>query len=135
LVGFGRIMTGVMVLLGIAWVPFISRISSQLYVYLQSVQGYISPPIAACFILGILWTRLNALGAISSLLTGFFLGALRFILELMYPVRWALSGAIAAVAGLDELSPLLNSDVRDLLRRSGAVAWCRLLQTVRSWLG
>jgi SSS family solute:Na+ symporter len=85
LVGFGRIMTGVMVLLGIAWVPFISRISSQLYVYLQSVQGYISPPIAACFILGILWTRLNALGAISSLLTGFFLGALRFILELMYP--------------------------------------------------
>jgi solute:Na+ symporter, SSS family len=85
LVGFGRIMTGVMVLLGIAWVPFISRISSQLYVYLQSVQGYISPPIAACFILGILWTRLNAQGAISSLLTGFFLGALRFVLELMYP--------------------------------------------------
>jgi SSS family solute:Na+ symporter len=85
LVNFGRIMTGVMVLLGIAWVPFINRISSQLYVYLQSVQGYISPPIAACFILGILWTRLNALGAISSLMTGFFLGALRFILELMYP--------------------------------------------------
>ena len=99
LVAFGRIMTGVMVLLGIAWVPFINRISSQLYVYLQSVQGYISPPIAACFILGILWTRLNALGAISSLLTGFFLGALRFVLELMYPggqgmatsVQWLVS--------------------------------------------
>ncbi|HZQ68253.1 MAG TPA: sodium:solute symporter [Terriglobales bacterium] len=83
LVTFGRIMTGVMVVLGLAWVPFIHLISSQLYIYLQSVQAYISPPIAACFILGILWPRLNAQGAISSLLTGFVLGSLRFILEIM----------------------------------------------------
>ena len=74
LVGFGRVMTGVMVVLGLAWVPFIHLISSQLYIYLQSVQGYISPPIAACFILGILWPRLNAQGAITSLLTGFVHG-------------------------------------------------------------
>ncbi|HMC74443.1 MAG TPA: hypothetical protein VKG87_09080, partial [Terriglobales bacterium] len=72
-----------MVLLGLLWVPFIHLISSQLYIYLQSVQAYISPPIAACFVLGILWTRLNAGGAISSLLTGFILGAVRFVLELM----------------------------------------------------
>jgi SSS family solute:Na+ symporter len=103
LVGFGRIMTGVMVLLGIAWVPFISRISSQLYVYLQSVQGYISPPIAACFILGILWTRLNALGAISSLLTGFFLGALRFILELMYPGGMGMSPSLEWLVSMNFL--------------------------------
>ena len=83
LVGFGRMMTGVMVVLGLAWVPFIHLISSQLYIYLQSVQGYISPPIAACFILGILWPRLNAQGAISSLLTGFVMGAARFVFELM----------------------------------------------------
>ncbi len=72
-----------MVVLGLLWVPFIHLISSQLYVYLQRVQGYISPPIAACFILGIAWTRLNAQGAISSLLTGFVLGASRFVLELV----------------------------------------------------
>src|SRR5690349_8904022 len=83
LVGFGRVMTGVMVVLGLAWVPFIHLISSQLYIYLQSVQGYISPPIAACFILGILWPRLNAQGAISSLLSGFVLGSVRFVLEIM----------------------------------------------------
>ena len=64
-----------MVVLGLAWVPFIHLISSQLYIYLQSVQAYISPPIAACFILGILWPRLNAQGAITSLLTGFVMGA------------------------------------------------------------
>jgi SSS family solute:Na+ symporter len=83
LVTIGRIATGVMVLLGIAWVPFIGLISSQLYIYLQSVQAYISPPIAACFVLGILWPRLNGVGAITSLLTGFVLGAMRFIGELL----------------------------------------------------
>src|SRR5713226_9604194 len=82
LVGFGRVMTGVMVVLGLLWVLFIHLISSKLYIYLQSVQAYISPPIAACFILGILWTRLNGAGAISSLLTGFVMGTVRFIFEI-----------------------------------------------------
>lgn len=82
LVNFGRIATGFMVVLGLLWVPFIHLISSQLYIYLQSVQAYISPPIAVCFILGIVWPRLNGAGAISSLLTGFVLGAVRFILEI-----------------------------------------------------
>ena len=82
LVSFGRAATGVMVLLGLAWVPFIHLISSQLYIYLQSVQAYISPPIAACFILGILWPRMNGQGAISSLLAGFVMGSVRFVLEI-----------------------------------------------------
>src|SRR5271156_7172064 len=82
LVNFGRIATGFMVLLGLLWVPFIHYISSQLYIYLQSVQAYISPPISACFVLGILWPRLNGTGAISSLMTGFVMGATRFVLEL-----------------------------------------------------
>ena len=62
LVFVGRIATGALVVLGLLWVPFIKLLSSQLYIYLQSVQAYISPPIAACFILGILWTRLNGAG-------------------------------------------------------------------------
>src|SRR6516164_2666323 len=94
LVNFGRVATGVMVLLGLLWVPFIHLISSQLYIYLQSVQAYISPPIAACFVLGILWPRLNGEGAISSLLTGFVLGAVRFIAELMAAQGTQFSGAM-----------------------------------------
>jgi solute:Na+ symporter, SSS family len=94
LVLFGRVATGVMVLLGLAWVPFIHLISSQLYIYLQSVQAYISPPIAACFVLGILWPRLNGAGAISSLLTGFVLGAARFVTELAAAQGTQFSGAI-----------------------------------------
>jgi solute:Na+ symporter, SSS family len=83
LVTFGRMATGIMVGLGLLWVPFIKLLSSQLYVYLQSVQAYISPPIAVCFIFGILWPRLNGRGAISSLLVGFAMGTIRFVLEVM----------------------------------------------------
>ncbi|MCB9357822.1 MAG: sodium/solute symporter [Calditrichaeota bacterium] len=96
LVAVGRIATGVIVLLGILWVPFIKVISSQLYVYLQSVQAYISPPIAAVFLFGILWSRANAKGSIAALLTGLVIGATRLIGELLHkqaplaegPLRW-----------------------------------------------
>ncbi len=94
LVNFGRIATGAMVLLGLLWVPFIHLLSAQLYIYLQSVQAYISPPIAVCFIFGILWTRVNGQGAISSLLTGFVLGALRFVFEVLDKSRHYESGFI-----------------------------------------
>jgi SSS family solute:Na+ symporter len=94
LVSFGRIATGAMVLLGLLWVPFIHLLSAQLYIYLQSVQAYISPPIAACFIFGILWPRLNGQGAISSLLTGFALGAARFVFEVLDKTQHYDSAAI-----------------------------------------
>ena len=116
LVNFGRIATGFMVLLGLLWVPFIHYISSQLYIYLQSVQAYISPPIAACFVLGILWPRLNGQGAITSLLTGFVLGATRFILEMLIARPAAIS--ILPSRSLDdrhELPALRDFHVRGLL--------------------
>lgn len=82
-VRFGRITTALMVLLGLNWIPFIGLLSDdRMYVYLQSVQAYISPPIAAIFLFGIFWKRVNGKGAISALLTGFVLGAARLILEI-----------------------------------------------------
>lgn len=84
LVLVGRLATTVMVVLGVLAVPLITMLSSQLFVYLQSVQAYISPPIAAVFLLGIFWGRANSKGAITSLATGAVLGAARFILEILY---------------------------------------------------
>ena len=49
---------------------------------MQSVQAYISPPIAAVFLIGILWRRVNAQGAMAALLTGFVLGMARLLAEL-----------------------------------------------------
>jgi SSS family solute:Na+ symporter len=94
LVNFGRIATGVMVVLGLLWVPFIHLLSSQLYIYLQSVQAYVSPPIAVCFIFGILWPRLNGTGAFASLLVGFVLGTVRFVFEVLDKSRHYESPAI-----------------------------------------
>ena len=82
LVQVGRISAGVMVVAGLLWIPFMKYISSQIYIYLQSVQAYIAPPIAACFLLGLFYRRLNGSGAIASLITGLVLGLLRLILEL-----------------------------------------------------
>lgn len=82
LVTVGKFATFILVGFGLAWIPAMKYISGQLYIYLQSVQAYISPPIAAVFLLGICWKRVNSAGAIASLATGFILGALRLILEL-----------------------------------------------------
>jgi SSS family solute:Na+ symporter len=82
LVIVGQVATGALVVLALLWIPLMSRISGQLYQYLQSVQAYISPPIAAVFLLGLFWTRVNARGAMAALGTGFVLGASRLTLEL-----------------------------------------------------
>ena len=82
LVAVGRLTTIVLVGLGLLWIPFTKFISPQIYIYLQSVQAYIAPPIAACFLLGVLYPRLNGAGAVTSLVTGLVFGVLRLGLEL-----------------------------------------------------
>jgi SSS family solute:Na+ symporter len=82
LVWVGKIATVALVGFGLLWIPLMKYISGQLYVYLQSVQAYISPPIAAVFLLGVFWRRVNAKGAVASLVTGFVLGMGRLVLEL-----------------------------------------------------
>jgi len=82
LVTVGQISTVVLVALALAWVPFMSKISGQLYKYLQSVQAYIAPPIAAVFLIGLFWRRVNARGALLALWSGFVLGAARLVAEL-----------------------------------------------------
>jgi SSS family solute:Na+ symporter len=82
LVKVGRIATGVAVILGMIWIPIMKGISGVLYQYLQSVQSYLAPPIAAVFLLGVFSKRINAKGAYSALVTGFVIGMVRIILEL-----------------------------------------------------
>lgn len=81
LVTVGRLATVGLVFFGILWIQFIDNISNQLFTYLQSVQAYISPPIAAVFLLGIFFKRLNSKGAMASMITGFILGIARLVGE------------------------------------------------------
>jgi solute:Na+ symporter, SSS family len=82
LVGVGRIATAVIVILGMAWIPLMGRISSGLYDYLQSVQSYLAPPIAAVFLFGVFFPRLNAKGAYSAMVSGFIVGILKLTSQL-----------------------------------------------------
>jgi len=82
LVYVGRVATGIVVVSGILWIPFMKFISGELYHYLQSVQAYLAPPIAAVFLLGIFWKRINAKGAHAALIGGFAIGILRLVAEL-----------------------------------------------------
>ena len=100
LVLVGRVATIVLVGFGLLWIPMMKLISGQIYQYLQSVQAYISPPIAAIFLIGVLSKRVNSQGAIASLLTGFVLGIARLILELM---KDSLSGFLYEYATINFL--------------------------------
>jgi SSS family solute:Na+ symporter len=84
MVNMGRLATGVVVLLGIAWVPVIEDLAGgALYGYLQSVQAYIAPPITAVFLLGIFFSRINNNGALATLFSGLAIAAIRLTLEVM----------------------------------------------------
>jgi solute:Na+ symporter, SSS family len=64
----GRIATTVVVGVGMIWIPVMKQISDGgLYQYLQSVQGYLAPPITAVFLLGLFWKRMNSAGATAAL--------------------------------------------------------------------
>ena len=83
LVRAGRIFTVVIVVIGLLWIPLIRHLSNQIYQYLQSVQAYISAPVTAVFLVGILWKRTTGKAAFTTLLTGGILGALRFVLDIV----------------------------------------------------
>ncbi len=100
LVHVGQIATVVLVGFGLLWIPLMKYISAQLYVYLQSVQAYISPPIAAVFLVGIAWKRVNARGAMASLIAGFVLGMGRLAAELQ---KDSLSGWLYDYAAINFL--------------------------------
>jgi SSS family solute:Na+ symporter len=81
----GRIATAVVVVLGMIWIPVMAKISGGgLYQYLQSVQGYLAPPITAVFLLGLFWKRLNASGAEWALGVGFVLGMAKLSIQGFY---------------------------------------------------
>jgi len=82
LLRIGRIATGIVVILGIAWIPIMQNISGVLYEYLQSVQSYIAPPITAVFLLGIFYKRINQKGAMVTLIVGMIAAFIRIALEL-----------------------------------------------------
>jgi solute:Na+ symporter, SSS family len=79
LVAWGRFATGGALIIAVLWAPQISRFGT-LYAYLQSLLSYVTPPIVAVFIMGVLWKRATKQAAFATLATLIPLGAVGFIL-------------------------------------------------------
>jgi SSS family solute:Na+ symporter len=81
LVWVGRMATVAMTVIALIWIPIIRNADRGLYNYLQSVQGYLAPPIFVVFFLGVFWKRLNADGCLAALLVGFLMGVFRLAVD------------------------------------------------------
>jgi len=80
LVRMGRIATVVLVIIAMAWIPVVKG-ATGLYDYLQTVQGYLAPPIAVVFFFGVFWKRLNAKGCLWAMIVGFAVGLFRMAVD------------------------------------------------------
>ncbi len=80
IVKMGRIATGVMVAIALAWIPVVKG-AHGLYEYLQSIQGYLAPPIFVVFFFGVFWKRLNAKGCLWAMIIGFIVGMFRMLVD------------------------------------------------------
>ncbi len=83
LVLIGRLSATVIVVFAILGVPLVKLISSQMYLYLQSVQAFISPPITAVFIFGLLVKQTTSKAALWTLIIGEAIGVSRLIAQLL----------------------------------------------------
>jgi SSS family solute:Na+ symporter len=79
----GRLATAGIVFLGICWVLVIKSLHTNLYLYLQNVQGYLSPAIAVLFAVGVFWKRATAPAALWSFVIGVVAGFARLAADLV----------------------------------------------------
>ena len=92
LVTVGRLATAGVIVLGMAWIPFLQDLGKgQLYTYLQLVQSLLAPSIAAVFMAGIFFDTVTPKSGLIGISTGFALGMARLILQAaheMYGIQW-----------------------------------------------
>ena len=68
-VGIGTSVVVLIIAIGLG--GMIGRLGSSLFVYIQTLYAFFAPPFASIFLLGILWRRINGVGATTAVLVGF----------------------------------------------------------------
>jgi len=116
LLNVGRVATTVVVGVGMIWIPVMKQISDGgLYQYLQSVQGYLAPPITAVFLLGLFWKRTNSAGATSALVIGFVLGMIKLTLQSFFGAAEGKASNPAFLAAIGDVNFLYATGVLMLI--------------------
>uniref|UniRef100_A0A8C6M7X1 Sodium/glucose cotransporter 1 n=1 Tax=Nothobranchius furzeri TaxID=105023 RepID=A0A8C6M7X1_NOTFU len=81
----GRVFILALIGVSIAWIPVVQTAQSgQLFDYIQSITSYLTPPVAAVFMLAIFCKRVNESGAFYGLTIGLLIGLSRMITEFIY---------------------------------------------------
>jgi solute:Na+ symporter, SSS family len=79
----GRLATTFVVFAAILCVPLVKAINSQMYLFLQSTQAFVSPPITAVFLFGLLFKKISSRAAFITLVVGEVIGLSRFASDLL----------------------------------------------------
>lgn len=103
LVLIGRLSTIAVVVLTIFIVPLVRLITSQLYLFLQSIQSFISPPIAAVFLFALFSKKINSRTAIFALVLGEAIGLFRLVLQLMKSLGTQLPPVLEGIVAINFL--------------------------------
>ncbi len=112
----GRIATVTVVSLGILWIPVMERVQGGgLYQYLQNVQGYVAPPIAAVFLLGLFWRRMNSAGAVWGLGAGFVIGMIKLTVQTFFGAGEGRIHSPALLAAVGDFNPYYATGVLGLI--------------------
>jgi solute:Na+ symporter, SSS family len=74
LVRVGVISSAAILVIAIALGGMVGTLGGSLFEYIQSLYAFFAPPFAAVFLLGILWRRINAVGATTAVVLGFTFG-------------------------------------------------------------
>ncbi|CAF4327238.1 unnamed protein product, partial [Rotaria sordida] len=66
-----------MILVGISilWIPIVRAAQgARLFDYISAVSSFLAPPVTACYLLWVLWKRINEEGAFWGFISGLFIG-------------------------------------------------------------
>ncbi len=123
LVRIGRLTTVIVTVVAVLWAPQIQYFPS-LWSYLQSILSYLTPPIVAVFLVGILWRRANRQGAFLTMLLGIGLGLVAFVateivgvihIQFLYAAGISFAGSVVLLVVASKLTPPPPAEVTDAL--------------------
>lgn len=99
----GRLATTFVVVAAILCVPLVKAVNSQMYLFLQSTQAFISPPIAAVFLFGLLFKKISSQAAFVTLIAGEVIGLSRFANDLLVNLGYVNHPMLVAYSSINFL--------------------------------
>jgi solute:Na+ symporter, SSS family len=103
LVLIGRLSTTTIVVIAIICVPLIKMANSQIYLYLQSVQAYLSPPITAIFLMGFFIKWVTSRSVLTTLIVGELIGLSRLFTDMIVNAGWTTNSLLISYSQINFL--------------------------------